>query len=81
MQVHLSFQLSNMRCEISQFVLAVFDARVSVFQVCDKVMLSYKKITKKWFLSNTSPYPLKDNTSTKLAFKVGPSSARQQNAI
>ena len=33
------------------------------------------------FLCNTSPDPLKNHIATKPAFKVGPSSARQQNAI
>ena len=33
------------------------------------------------FLSNTSRYPLKIHKATKSAFNVGPSSARQRNAI
>ena len=33
------------------------------------------------FLSNTGPDPLKNHKATKPAFNVGPSSARQQNAI
>ena len=33
------------------------------------------------FLSNTCPDPLKNHKATKPAFNVGPSSARQRNAI
>ena len=33
------------------------------------------------FLSNTNPGPLKNHKVTKPAFNVGPSSARQRNAI
>ena len=33
------------------------------------------------FLSNTGPGPLKIHKATKPAFNVGPSSARQRNAI
>ena len=33
------------------------------------------------FLSNTSPDPLKNHKATKPAFNVGPSLARQGNAI
>ena len=33
------------------------------------------------FLSNNSSDPLKNHKATKLAFNVGPSSARQRNAI
>ena len=33
------------------------------------------------FLSNTGPDPLKNHKATKLAFKVGLSSAHQRNAI
>ena len=33
------------------------------------------------FLSNAGPDPLKNHKATKPAFNVGPSSARQQNAI
>ena len=33
------------------------------------------------FLSNTGPDPININTATKPAFNVGPSSARQRNAI
>ena len=33
------------------------------------------------FLCNTGPNPMKNNKATKPAFNVGPSSARQQNAI
>ena len=33
------------------------------------------------FLSNTGPDPLKNDKATKTAFKVGPPSARQRNAI
>ena len=33
------------------------------------------------FLSNTDPDPLKNHKATKPAFSVGPSSARQRNAI
>ena len=32
------------------------------------------------FLSNTSPYPLKNHKAPKPAFNVGPSLARQRNA-
>ena len=40
------------------------------------------KITKNiGFLSNTGPNPLKKYKTTKPAFNVGPSSARQRNAI
>ena len=34
-----------------------------------------------WFLSNIGPDPLKNHKATKPAFNVGPSSARQRNAI
>ena len=33
------------------------------------------------FLSNAGPDPLKNHKATKPAFNVGPSSARQRNAI
>ena len=33
------------------------------------------------FLSNSGPDPLKDHKATEPAFHVGPSSARQGNAI
>ena len=33
------------------------------------------------FLSNTGPDPLQNHKATKPAFNVGPSSARQRNAI
>ena len=33
------------------------------------------------FLSNTGPDPLKNHKATNPAFNVGPSSARQRNAI
>ena len=33
------------------------------------------------FLCNTGPDPLKNHKATKPAFNVGPSSARQRNAI
>ena len=33
------------------------------------------------FLSNTSPDSLKNHKATKTAFNMGPSSARQQNAM
>ena len=33
------------------------------------------------FHSNTGPDPLKNHKATKAAFSVGPSSARQQNAL
>ena len=33
------------------------------------------------FLSNTGPDPLKNHKATKPAINVGPSSARQRNAI
>ena len=33
------------------------------------------------FLSNRGPDPLENNKATKPTFSVGPSSARQQNAI
>ena len=33
------------------------------------------------FLSNTDPDPLKNHKTTKQAFNVGPSSARQRNAM
>ena len=33
------------------------------------------------FLSNTGPDPLKSHKATKSAFNVGPTSARQRNAI
>ena len=36
---------------------------------------------KKGFLSNTGPDPLKNHRATKPAFNVGPSKARQRNAI
>ena len=39
---------------------------------------NHKKIG---FLSNTGPDPLKNQKATKPAFNVGPSSARQRNAI
>ena len=41
------------------------------------------KLKKKYieFLSNTGPDPLKNQKTTKQAFNVGPSSARQRNAI
>ena len=39
---------------------------------------NYKNIG---FLSNTSPDPLKNQKATKPAFNVGPSLARQRNAI
>ena len=40
------------------------------------------KITKNiGFSSNTDPDPLKNRKATKPAFNVGPSSARQRNAI
>ena len=40
------------------------------------------KITKNIeFLSNTDPDPLKNHKATKKTFNVGPSSARQRNAI
>ena len=40
-----------------------------------------EKHKNKRFLSNTGPDPLKNHKATKPAFKVGPSSARQQNTI
>ena len=39
---------------------------------------NYKNIG---FLSDTGPDPLKNHKATKLAFNIGPSSARQRNAI
>ena len=39
------------------------------------------KITKIGFLSNTGPDSLKNHKATKSAFNVGPSLARQRNAI
>ena len=35
----------------------------------------------KGFLSNTGPNPMKNYKATKPTFNVGPSSARQRNAI
>ena len=40
-----------------------------------------EKSQKIGFLSNTGPDPLKNHKATKPAFTVGPSSARQRNAI
>ena len=40
-----------------------------------------EKSQNKGFLSNTGPDPLKNQKATKPAFNVGPSSARQRNAI
>ena len=40
-----------------------------------------EKITNIGFLCNTGPDPLKNHKATKPAFNVGPSSARQRNAI
>ena len=40
-----------------------------------------EKSQNKGFLSNTSPDSLENHKATKPAFNVGPSSARQRNAI
>ena len=40
-----------------------------------------KNTTNIGFLSSTGPDALKNHTATKPAFNVGPSSARQRNAI
>ena len=40
-----------------------------------------EKITKIGILSNTGPDPLINQKATKPVFNVGPSSARQRNAI
>ena len=40
-----------------------------------------KKSQKIGFLSNSGPDPLKNYEATEPAFNVGPSSARQRNAI
>ena len=44
----------------------------------DPPLKNHKNI---WFLCNTDPDPQKNHKATKPAFNVGPSSARQQNAI
>ena len=41
----------------------------------------HKKSQKYSFFSNTGPDPLKNHKAAKLTFNVGPSSARQRNAI
>ena len=40
-----------------------------------------KNIKGIWFHSNIGPDPLKNHKATEPAFNVGPSSARQRNAI
>ena len=41
----------------------------------------HKNRTNIWFLSNTGPNPPENHKATKPEFNVGPSSARQRNAI
>ena len=40
-----------------------------------------EKLQNYGFISNTCPDPLKNHKATKPAFNIGPSSARQRNAI
>ena len=42
---------------------------------------SPEKSQNKEFLSNTGPDPLKNHKASKPAFNIGPSSARQRNAM
>ena len=44
-------------------------------------LLENDKFKAKGFLNHTGPDPLENNKATKPAFNVGPSSARQRNAM
>ena len=80
--LHLTLIVFFLTCLVSVFLaLPWVHARIQRgggTENSDKSLKNHKNIG---FLSNTGPDPLKNYKAAKPAFNVGPSSARQRNAI